>query len=141
MGAMTLVNSRSNTATIVSSVARKAGGCRTTGSPVPYPPGDGGTPALGEPIWDSDLQAKLSHTGSYQDKNCFYTIHQAWQGCAKQCNWEPKCQAYTVQITKRDKCWNTSCFSHFIYESKYILNKSDSPTPPEWYVSGVCRLN
>ena len=147
--AMTLVNSRSNTAAIVSSVARKTGGCRTTGSYVPYGSYvlyDREDQTFGEPLESLGFMSIADNTGSYQDKNRFDTFDQAWQGCATQCNWDPKCHTYTVKIKKRKNYFVTSCYSHYIYKSAYILFDSFDSIHSiigvdEWHVGGVCRLN
>merc|ERR1712238_43117 len=103
-----------------------SGGCRTTGTYVPYTPGNGGSQAFGEPFEALDFTAKSYHQGSYQDKKNFDTVDQAWQGCAKQCNWDDRCHTYTVAITENswDKQCTATCYSHDPYKSDYVLAKT-----------------
>merc|ERR1712238_191584 len=147
------VNSRSTTAAIVSSVARKTGGCRTTGSVVRY---DGVHQTFGEPLERLGFTALPSHTGSYQDKTVFDTFDKAWQGCAKQCNWDHKCHTYTVRISVMGRGTTgtpvyTTCFQHDPYTSDFQIKEkrlqidggpnSDEQEYTSYHVSGVCRTN
>lgn len=124
-----------------------SGGCRTTGSYVPY---TGGSEAFGEPLEALDFQAQSYRRGSYQGKHRFDNYDEAWQGCAKECNWDPICHTYTVKITTNSNCgayslYTTTCFLHDPYKSNYILNEGhcshDDYNIFISHVSGVCRTN
>jgi len=139
--ATTLVSSSSsNNAAIVS------GGCRTTGSTIPY---NGGYQTFGEPLFNLDFQANSYANRSWKDKRSFSrydksAFDEAWQGCAKQCNYENKCHTYTVHILRKNSYeLRTDCYLHDSYKSTYNLDKVEwapiGNTP--WHVSGVCRLN
>jgi len=147
--AMNLVNSRSNSAAIVSSVESKTGGCRTTGS-VAQIKGEH-IQTFGEPMESLDFTAKSYRRGSYQEKHRFDTLDQAWQGCAKECNWDQRCHTYTVSINEnlgmgaRNR-FSTTCYLHDPYKSNYVLatkyNYDDENCASVIYhVSGVCRTN
>merc|ERR1712161_35580 len=81
----------------------------------------------GEPIESLGFTALPYDTGSYQDKTIFDTYDQAWQGCAKQCNWDPRCHTYTVSIRVMN------CYTNTVL--------SDDQEYTSYHVSGVCRTN
>jgi len=137
----TLVSSSSsNNAAIVS------GGCRTTGLAIPY---NGGYQTFGEPLFNLDFTAHSYANRSWEDKRTFsrsdrFAFDDAWQGCAKQCNYENKCHTYTVHILRKNSYeLRTDCYLHDSYKSTYNLDKVEwapiGDTP--WHISGVCRLN
>jgi len=79
----------------------------------------------------------------------FSTFDEAWQGCAKQCNWDPKCHTYTVHISQHgddptvpeptkwdDDDYYITCYLHNPYKSL-----SEGAVKRKKYVSGVCCLN
>jgi len=149
-------SSSSNNAVIVSSSGEgKMGGCRTTGSSIPY---NGQT--FGEPLYNLDFQAASYAKRTWKDQLSFDTFDEAWQACAIQCNNEHKCHTYTVQIAYDDgqhhghrfkRRWiGYNCYLHDSYKSLYILDNVDWPPiafdfnyedGKEGHVSGVCRLN
>merc|ERR1712238_406547 len=123
-----------------------SGGCRTTGSYVPYT----GSQAFGEPLLDLDFTAQSYSKKSYQDKYDFDDVDEAWQGCAKQCNWDKTCHTYTVKISTRagpgakHRLYIT-CYLHDSYKSSYMINTGHcdggDPFKSVSHVSGVCRTN
>ena len=127
-------------------IKNKTGGCRTTGSDVPY---NGGSQTFGEPLESLDFKAKSYHQGSYQDKYRFDTFDEAWQGCAKQCNWDDRCHTYTVLIAQgviNNGQASTICYLHDPYTSNYVLSKKKKMYTKhgdyyDYHISGVCRLN
>jgi len=123
-------SSSSNNDAIVS------GGCRTTGSVIPY---NGGHQTFGEPLSNLDFKAPSYATRSWQDKDPT-KFDEAWQACAKQCNYEQKCHTYTVFHTHTHFGGVSRCYLHDPYKADYILD-----IPSKGYqsnhVSGVCRLN
>jgi len=124
-------------AAIVSSGEGTMGSCRTTGSAIPY---NGGHQTFGEPLSNLDFQAPSYATRSWQDKEPT-KFNEAWQGCAKQCNYEQRCHTYTVYLYSAQHFGDQSaCYLHDPYKARYNLD-----IPSKGYesnhVSGVCRLN
>jgi len=132
--------------TLVGSSEGKIGGCRTTGSTIPY---NGGHQTFGEPLFNLDFSAASYVNRSWKDKRSFSgrsRFDEAWQGCAKQCNYEQKCHTYTVHIqyaTDSGNYLGTDCYLHNPYKSPYKLDKKEWPPIDDkhGHVSGVCRLN
>jgi len=130
-------------AAIVSFGTNKYGGCRETGKLVPYDPKKSlYHQTVGEPIDHLDFQRTFArssfHMGSWQNKDYFDTFDEAWQGCAIQCNYNPKCYAYTVNIwqEKHFTDYYSHCFSLYVSNSKMVSSPDFQGT-----VSGVCRLD
>jgi len=131
--------------TLVKSGEGKIGGCRTTGSTIPY---NGGHQTFGEPLYNLDFSAASYGNRSWKDKRSFTrsTFDKAWQYCALQCNHEHKCHTYTVHISYASKSGNylqTDCYLHDPYKRDYKLDKREWPiiNDKRGHVSGVCRLN
>jgi len=124
-------------AAIVSSGEGTMGSCRTTGSAIPY---NGGHQTFGEPLSNLDFKAPSYATRSWQDKDPT-KFDEAWQACAKQCNYEQRCHTYTVYLYSAQHFGDQSaCYLHDPYKARYNLD-----IPSKGYesnhVSGVCRLN
>merc|ERR1712238_488198 len=85
----------------------------------------------------------MGRKGSYQDIYTFDTFDEAWQGCAKECNWDDRCHTYTVLISKytNNGYYSTLCYLHDPYKSNYVLSEDDLSEEPDsashYHVSGV----
>jgi len=140
-------------AAIIVSSEKNPGGCRTSKYPVPHDSKNPNYQPFGEPMLQLDfLSDSYAHGGGYQDSYAhgegydqYSTFELAWQGCAKQCNWDHKCHTYTANISQRGgvhpgvaagRFYQLTCYLHGPYSS---LSKGHSQKGR--YVSGVCRLN
>jgi len=124
-------------ADIVSFGEENPGGCRTSGDPIPHDSKKPIFQPFGEPMLQLNFVSDYYYKGpGFGGLHDFPTYDEAWQGCAKQCNWDPKCHTYTVKLSQCPQCtdWYTICYLHNPYLSK-------AGTSGLNHISGVCRLN
>jgi len=124
-------------AAIVSFGEENPGGCRTSGDPIPHDSKKPIFQPFGEPMLQLNFVSDYYYKGpGFGGLHDFPTYDEAWQGCAKQCNWDPKCHTYTVKLSpsRHSTDWYTICYLHNPYLSK-------AGTSGLNHISGVCRLN
>jgi len=124
-------------AAIVSFGEENPGGCRTTGQPIPHDSKKPIFQPFGEPMLQLNFKSDYYYKGpGFGGLHDWPTYDEAWQGCAKQCNWDAKCHTYTVNISQCPQCtdYYSICYLHNPYLSKAGTSGTN-------HVSGVCRLN
>jgi len=147
-------------AAIIVSSEENPGGCRTTGNAIPHDSKKPIFQPFGEPMLQLDFTSDYYYKGAgFGGHHYFSTFDEAWQGCAKQCNWDPKCHTYTADISQHDyfiaqhgddptvpsltkgsiNDYHITCYLHtpYLSRAKAISNGNSYGG----YVSGVCRLN
>jgi len=122
-------------AAIVSFGEENPGGCRTSGAPIPHDSKKPIFQPFGEPMLQLNFKSDYYYEGpGFGGHHDFPTYDEAWQGCAKQCNWDPKCHTYTAHIFVQATNYRPTCYLHNPYLSKAGTSGTN-------HISGVCRLN